>query len=324
MKIVNFTVAHVERAAQIAKQNYEEERGYVPALPSSADLSSAFPTLENMPDLTPFADNGLSVAAIDGGDVVGFLCSYGVWNDAWDIPGLRHVFSPMHANGTIPENRAKIYARLYQAAGEKWARVGAASHGICLYAHDREAQEQFFRYGFGMRCIDAIRGMDDVASPNCGGYEFTELVPERYSEVYPLNIMLQSHYCKSPFFMVRPNITEAEFLENENGDRYFVARKDGATVAFLCFGRSGETFLRKIPGYIHADGAYCLPEHRGKGLLQNLLNLATSTFKNEGYKYLGVDFESINPPAYGFWLKHFTAYTHSVVRRIDENAVAKK
>ena len=38
---------------------------------------------------------------------------------------------------------------------------------------------------------------------------------------------------------------------------------------------------------------------------------------------LGVDFESLNPSGSGFRLKHFTAYTHSVVRRIDEYAVSK-
>jgi hypothetical protein len=43
--------------------------------------------------------------------------------------------------------------------------------------------------------------------------------------------------------------------------------------------------------------------------------------KTKGYTRLGVDFESINPMAYGFWLKYFDAYTHSLVRRIDEKAV---
>lgn len=43
--------------------------------------------------------------------------------------------------------------------------------------------------------------------------------------------------------------------------------------------------------------------HRGKDVYQNLLNFAISTLKAEGYAQLGVD---------------FTAYTHSVVRRIDE------
>jgi hypothetical protein len=40
-----------------------------------------------------------------------------------------------------------------------------------------------------------------------------------------------------------------------------------------------------------------------------------------GYTRLGVDFESLNPAGYGFWLKYFDPYTHSVVRRIDEKAV---
>jgi len=34
-----------------------------------------------------------------------------------------------------------------------------------------------------------------------------------------------------------------------------------------------------------------------------------------------VDFESFNPTAWGFWCKHFASYTHSVVRRVDENIV---
>jgi GNAT superfamily N-acetyltransferase len=76
--------------------------------------------------------------------------------------------------------------------------------------------------------------------------------------------------------------------------------------------------ISDCPDYRHIDGAYCLPEHRGKGVFQNLLNFAIRTLKAENYTRLGVDFESINPTAYGFWMKYFTPYTHSVVRRIDE------
>ncbi len=62
----------------------------------------------------------------------------------------------MGANAAISENRPKIYAAMYQAAGEKWVKAGAVSHAICLYAHDEELQQQFFRYGFGLRCIAII------------------------------------------------------------------------------------------------------------------------------------------------------------------------
>ena len=43
--------------------------------------------------------------------------------------------------------------------------------------------------------------------------------------------------------------------------------------------------------------------------------------KKKRYTRLGVDFESINPTGWGFWLKYFDTYTHSVVRRIDEKSV---
>ena len=68
-------------------------------------------------------------------------------------------------------------------------------------------------------------------------------------------------------------------------------------------------------------GAFCLHEYRGKSIYQNLLNFTITKLKEEGYILLGVDFESFNPTAYGFWLKYFTAYTNSVVRRIDECAL---
>ena len=71
-------------------------------------------------------------------------------------------------------------------------------------------------------------------------------------------------------------------------------------------------------------GAYCMPEYRGTGIFNNLLAYLVTTLKSEGYTRLGVDFESFNPTARGFWLKHFTEYTNSVVRRIDEKSVTRK
>ncbi|MCI9073092.1 MAG: hypothetical protein HFH80_09920 [Lachnospiraceae bacterium] len=41
--------------------------------------------------------------------------------------------------------------------------------------------------------------------------------------------------------------------------------------------------------------------------------------KAEGYTRLGVDYESINPTAWGFWNKYFEAYTYSLTRRIVES-----
>ena len=228
MKIVDFTHAHIPEATALALASYEEERRHVPALPP----------IETVPDLTPFANNGFGVAAFEGDKMLGFLCSYPPFDKAFGSTDVRGIFSPMGANGAVKQNRAKIYAAMYQANGAKWVNAEAVAHAVCLYAHDEELQRQFYLYGFGLRCMDAIRPMEVIPCASCEEYKFSELAPNEY---------------------------------------------------------------------------------RGKGAYQNLLNFTIATLKSEGYTRFGVDFESLNPTAYGFWTKYFTPYTHSVVRRIDEN-----
>lgn len=315
MEIVDFTAAHVQSARRIALLNYRVEQRQVTALP----------TIDGVPDLAWAAENGLGVAALEAGDLVGFIGSVSPFASAFGSTDAVGVFSPMGANGAVGADRARVYARMLQAACAKWARAGAASHALCLHAHDLEVQMQLFRYGFGMRCVDAIRDMGEVAAPNCPGYRFDELRPEEWSEIWPLHGQLGEHMADSPTFIRRAEGTEQNFVRDaaRSGARFFAARQGGESTAYLRAERKGETFLCELPGYFHVTGAYCLPRCRGRGLLPNLLGALVASLRRGGITRLGVDFESINPAAYGFWLKHFTAYTVGVVRRIDEHAVAK-
>ena len=313
MQIVDFTVEHIEAALRLAKLNYEAERGFVPALPP----------IDRLPDLYPYAENGLGVAAFEGDMMLGFLCSVSPFKNAFRSTDATGVFSSMGANGAVRENRAKVYARMYQAAGDKWANAGASSHAVCLYAHDKETQEQFFRYGFGTRCVDAIRGMDEITAPPCVGYSFAELTPDEFLQMLPLDHTLDAHMAASPTFILRQSETPESFMKQAGHfhSTYFVAKDNGQIIAYIRAERDGETFICDTPGYLHIKGAFCLPEYRGKGLNQKLLSMLIQKLKTKGYTHLGVDLESVNPTAYGFWLKHFDAYTHGVVRRIDERAV---
>ena len=311
MQITDFTIAQIERAARIGSSS-KKERGHVPALPP----------IDNLPDLSPYAKNGLGVAAYEGDTMLGYLCCVPPFENAFGSTFATGVFSPMGANGAIGENRAKVYARLYQAAAEKWVRAGASSHAICLYAHDREVQEQFFRYGFGIRCMDAIRCMDDITAHNCEGYSFTELDSTTVLDVLPLENKLNDGYLDSPFFMYRDWQSAAEFLEEYEYFRsiYLVAKYEEQIVAFVRAEPDGETFIRTRRDTCMSRGV--LPAGTPwKRHQPEAAELARSKLKAMGYTRLGVSFESLNPAGYGFWLKYFDPYTHSVVRRIDEKAV---
>jgi len=316
MTITDFTHKHIEQAQLLAVQNYEQERELVPVLPKKTQCL----------DLQWFAENGMGVVAVDGEKLVGFLCGTTTFQNAFRSTDAVGVFSPMSANGAVRENRAAIYARMYQAVGTKWVKAGASSHGICLYAHDKEAEEQLFRYGFGLRTIDAIRTMDEIDVQSVANYQFEELPSSQYNSVFPLHQLLNQHQCESPFFMNREPSTAESFKDSnaKSGARFFVAKLNGKVCAYLKILKDGETFIVDDSDYIHIGGAFCLPEHRGQGIYPNLLNHAIRVLKAENYSHLGVDFESINPTAWGFWLKYFSAYTHGVVRRIDEHIFNRK
>lgn len=314
MIIVDFTREHINMANALALACYKEEHCQVPALPC----------VDEFPDLTCFADNGLGVAAFEDDEMVGFLCSVMPFNNAFHSTDVTGVFSPMWANAATLKNRANIYAAMYQDAARKWVRAGAVSHGICLYAHDEIAQNQFFKYGFGMRCMDSIRPMEPFDCRTCEEYEFIELSSSEYALAYPLESMLNKHFNNSPTFMNREQETLEAFCDTciKNHERCFVSLYQGKACAYLKISESGETFITEYPNYRHINSAFCLEEHRGKGVYQSLLNHVIKTLKAEGYTHLGVDFESINPAAYGFWSKYFAPYTHGVVRRIDERILS--
>ena len=310
--IQDFSKAHIEDAEKIALMNYNEERAVVTELPQVISL----------PDLLPFVDNGLGVAAFEQERMIGFLCCYDPWERAFDSTA-KGTYSPIHAHGAIKENRGTIYKRLYQAAAEKWIKNKISYHAIGLYAHDKEAISSLFSYGFGLRCIDAIRPMETFQYPQCEGIHFQEIMKSEVSQIRSMRQRLSEHLGCSPCFMYSSPQDFQNWLaraETRNS-RVFIAKDRERPIAFVEITESGENFATEVSSMQNICGAFCLPELRGKGIMQGLINYTISILKAEGYKSMGVDFESFNPTAYGFWAKYFTAYTSSVVRRIDECAI---
>ena len=313
MQIVDFTLAHVEQAMHIAMQNYEEERKCVPALPIVAKL----------PDLTDFATNKLGVAAIDGGELVGFLC----WHSPIDnlFGTSKGMWSPLHAHGAITQDRTNIYDRLYQTAAEKLVSEHILCHGIGLYEHNTDAKRSFLQNGFGSRCVDAIRSVDPIIGSTGEGIIFRKAIKDDAEALADMENMLGRHLSSSPMFMPFTSETPACDIAKdiENGDiEYFVAAENSKIVSYYCIQKDGENFASNDASVINICGAYALPETRGKGISAVLLSWLMDLLRERGYLRCGVDFECFNYTARRFWLKYFTAYSDSVVRRIDERITA--
>ncbi len=316
MRIVDFSPCHISQAHALARRHYAEERAAVPALPN---------LLPPPPD--PFAQNGLGVAAFEGERLLGFLGCYTPWENAF-TGTARGTFSPLEAHGAISEQRESIYRLLYRAAAEKWVRAGIASHSIALYAHDFAGLRAFFTCGFGLRCVDAVRSMEEISGLSDNrqtipeDITFTEAGKAAFPSIAPLGVQLTRHLAESPCFMrQRQEETPETWLagQKERDSRLFIASHEGRVLAFLEVAAEGENFAAHFPGMANICGAYCLPQYRGLGIMPRLLNVVLRTLRQEGYTQLGVDYESFNLAAQAFWPKYFTPYTNGVVRRIDEN-----
>jgi len=310
LKIVDFTADHIQQASILAKQNYEEARGFVPALPH----------VDALPNLSEFAENEMGVAAFEGERLIGFLCSY-IFDNAFGTTNVKGTWSPIHAHAAVG-NKGNIYQRLYQAAAEKWVDAGALSHAITFYAHNETAVQAMFTYGFGLRCIDAIKLIEPTAIKIAGDFGLSELPRKDAGQITMLQNRLADHMGCSPCFLSRPQMSTEDSVNrsNQRDSRIFIAQRNKELIAFLEIAVDDENFACDAPDMLNICGAYLMPEYRGKGVFDALLSYAETILAQDGCRRLGVDFESFNPTALGFWLKHFTAYTRSVVRRIDEGA----
>ena len=312
--ILGFNKNHIEQARELALANYNEERSVVTDLPKIDTIPAEV--------YEDFADNGLGVAMFDGDKLLGFLCCYDPWDNAFDS-NARGTFVPIHAHGAVFENRSSIYKRLYQAAAEIWVKQKITYHAIALYAHNSQAISSFFTNGFGLRCVDAVRSLENFEYQPYKGITFSELAKKDVAMIREMRKSHVIHLGESPCFMRSTSDAAEKWLNRaENRDsKIFVAIQNDKPIAYIEITDDGETFASEVSSMMNICGAFCLPEYRGKDIVQGLLNHAITALKADGYDSLGVDFESFNPTANGFWLKHFTAYTNSVVRRIDECAL---
>ncbi len=327
MNIMSFNHNHIVKAKEIAMANYEEERQKLPYLPR----------IDEIPDLNYFADNQLGVTAFEGDQMLGFLCAYQPSEDAFGTTNVRGTFSPIHAHGVISScfdrstgdfvryDRDRIYSRLYQEAAKRWVEAGIKSHAIALYTHEKDSINSFFYNSFGLRCMDAVRSLDTIpeyfeVNSDCNNeIEYCELRKEEWRNLTGYHNGLISHLGNSPCFMRYDSIEEEDIcLEASEGVRYFAAKAGGEYIVYLKISDEGENFITEYQGMKNICGAYCKPSYRGTGISHNLLCYLMKTLKREGYELLGVDCESFNPTARSFWLKYFTEYTNSMVRRIDD------
>jgi hypothetical protein len=183
--------------------------------------------------------------------MIGYLCCYNPFENAFGTTKAIGVWSPIHGNGIIENDYKNTFARMYQEAAKKWVDLKAASHAITFYPHKDSIQNQLYRYGFGLRCIDAIREMKEIDVDYECKYYISELTHNEFHLIFPLGLLLDDHLAQSPMFMrhiqnkieVMHEYKFAEWQIKENF-RYFTAKDGDKIVAYIKITGEGENFIR--------------------------------------------------------------------------------
>lgn len=311
MKFEMISEEYIDQALNLVLLAYKKEREMIEYLPNANYSSILKEKIKNL------FENGLGIVALVNGNVVGFLVGYEI-QEFWGR--CKGIYCPLFGHGAIKENPKEIYQQLYKKAAEIWVEEEIMQHAITLYAQDEITLETWFRLGFGMRCVDGIRA---VAPINNKKPEITIKKAEQ-SDVESLEVIDEKHnkyYRSSPLFMPVKEESSVEHLTrwlNEENHHLWIAYNGDQVIGYMRIEPTGERYIVEHKDVMNITGAYVDPTHRSKGIGVCLLDSIQKWLLSNNYSLCGVDYESFNISGSRFWEKHFTPYTYSLVRRIDE------
>lgn len=312
MNIIPFEQNHIREAGELLWEAYQAERAAVPVLPDSGDAAFFARMASNL------AGNGLGVAAVEEDRLLGFLTGM----EAGELFGASHgIYIPVYGHAAKGRDRQNTYQQLYAAASEMWVRRGLLSHVITVYAHDDVAVKAWFWQDFGLRCVDAVRPLDDVLISAKEYFDIRRIKPCEAGTLLCLHREHWRYYKNAPMFMHVHEDCSLEELRGwlEGKDQYaFAAFENGEPAAYMLLRHGGESFASDDTMSMNICGAYVKPGLRGSGYGAAILHSIVGWLGENGYTRLGVDYESFNIQGSRFWQKHFTAFTLSLTRRIDE------
>lgn len=323
MQIVPLETQHLEDAAALFAARYREQRLRMPVLPARhEDPAGVLPRLAELAAEVP------GVVAIEDGRLRGYLIAMAIP----EVKGREDgAYCPIWGHAAAGDDRAQVYWRLYQCLAERWVHTGGETpplltHAITLYADDGEAGDVWFRNGFGMLVVDALRSLEPLPAGQApADVAIRQATPDDAGLVLPLARELAQHVRQSPIFLVfdEPGKAEHAAWPAQPAHTLWLAESDGEAIGYMRSQPPAHDVANVVhdPGTISITGAYVRPAWRGRGVAQALLARVVEWARANGYERRAVDFESQNLPGSHFWLRHFQPVCHSLLRRVDERVV---
>ncbi|ERJ12734.1 GNAT family N-acetyltransferase [Haloplasma contractile] len=304
---------YVNQALELVLSAFVKEKQSVPFLPKQQEFYSFIE--EAISNLFAIG-NGLM--AIENDELVGFIVGFEIKEFFGKTKG---IYVPLFGHG-LKNSYDQLYTELYKRVAELWVKDDFMMHAINIFAHDKKTINEWFWMGFGMRCVDSIK---EISLSDKNDY-LTDIIIKKVTEkdLPILGELHKSHneyYRSSPIFM--PTVDEDPIMDltewcQKKDHHLWAAFHEGKPLGYMRIQPDGESVISRSKTMMNITGGFVTATERSKGIGQLLLKEIENWLYHNNYPLLGVDFESINITGSQFWNKHFTKYTYSLVRRIDE------
>ena len=263
-------------------------------------------------------ESGTGVVARRHGQVVGCLQAVGPINEF--RPSGQGVYAPITSCLAENAHADHVFTTMLTALGEVAAFAGTTLAAFTCFPHHTRLNASLTQNGFGVRCADAVTLISDLSAdvPD-SGLTIDEVHWRDVAQLAEVKESLAAHLASSPMHMEHFQFTP-EFLAWKSEQResvHIVARDGDRIVGFIEATYEGENYLTRSPQMRNICGAGVLPAYRNRGVMRALLVALANTYREEGIVTLGVDYETFNPNARGFWERFFVPYTWSWERRFD-------
>jgi len=303
LELHGFDPGFVDDAAALLVRRHAAHRAVEPSLPAAYEREEvARSAIEALLEA-----GGSGAVATSNGSTVGYMLGNRRADAAWGANAW--VESAGHA---VAEPEA--VRDLYGLAAARWVEEGLNAHYAVVPASDGTVVDAWFRAGFGLQHVHAIRETPrarlTVVPP---GVVIRRSTRDDIDVLAELDLSLPAHQALSPVFSTAPmpslEDARAEWDEDFDNPAFatFVGEVDGHVVG-SAVGCSVElsrlhTGIARPDGAAHLGFAAVLPEARGSGVGTALGATVLDWAAGEGYTAVTTDWRETNLLSSRSWPK---------------------
>ncbi|MFD8085969.1 GNAT family N-acetyltransferase [Kitasatospora sp. NPDC059722] len=253
---------------------------------------------------------GPAVAAVEGGELVGFLAA-----SVDGVPGPQQASIRLQQHAAVGGRKREAYRRLYAALAGRLAAVGRFEHTITVSAVHGEVTTALFELGFG---IDQIKGLRPAVASTGQDVRLREAGPTDLRRLLELTVELQQFHATSP--ILRPALLDVPavrdgFLAALGDDRrlLLVAEEHGRVVGMMQAEADQRHRSTAVIGIASVTASV-----RSGGLGTALLAGVCDWAARRGFANVAVGWSSANPVSDSFWRgRGFAPVGYKLTRLID-------